>query len=101
MIDLKAIKARCEAATGGPWEKCKEAGADVVASTDMLIFEICCGVKTHCTPRDNNVDFIAHARKDLPDCIEEIERLRGAIQLASTYFENDEYYKLGKVLEAE
>ncbi len=85
---LAEIKARCEAATDGPWldrGNCLEGqiegyhldfaqittvGFDseiALISSDQLATE----------QQVANGDFIAHARQDLPDCMAEIERLQG------------------------
>ncbi len=85
---LAEIQARCEAATEGPWEECKEAGADIVGNKDTIILEICRGVKTEAILRDNNLQFIAHARQDLPDCLDEIKRLRGELRRFEFIFSN-------------
>ncbi len=113
--ELNKIKARCEAATEGPWDddgmySARGAASNNYALDPRLNVSVVMAQHGGDVALINNLfpekqqransSFIAHARKDLPDCIAEIERLRGAIQLASTYFENDEYYKLGKVLEA-
>ena len=79
---LQEIKARCEAATEGPWGLFKEAGADIIGNTEIIILEICCGIRTHATLREFNTDFIAHARQDLPDCLDEIERMKSLVEAA-------------------
>ncbi len=81
---LQDIKARCEAATEGPWTMDKEAGADIIGNTDIIILEICCGIRTHATLREYNSVFITHARQDLPYCLDEIERLQGFIERIAT-----------------
>ncbi len=85
--DLKAIRERCEAATEGPWEECKEDGVDIIGSQDIIILEICLGAKLNCHIFDENITFIAHARQDIPDLLddntakaEEIERLREVLK---------------------
>lgn len=61
--ELEAMKARCKRATDlGPWAS------------------MCYFLKEHLSAWD--VDFIAHARTDLPRCIAEIERLRSDLEVA-------------------
>ncbi len=85
MIDIAKIKARYEAATGGPWTLETDSNG-WIAVEDWLgghIFrfderehsgtvKVCLG----------DARFIAHARKDLPDCTEEIDRLQGLVENA-------------------
>ncbi len=80
---LKAIKARCEAATEGEWFAGEDyyGGASIrTVSTpatnitgENAIFENTGRGSGGMT--DTDLDFIAHARTDLPACIKEIERL--------------------------
>lgn len=71
-----AARARCEAATEGPWSAeshCTDAEADLTRADgwDLAV-----------DPNGGNpfhrwdADFIAAARQDLPDALDEIERLR-------------------------
>jgi hypothetical protein len=80
--ELKAIKARCEAATPGPWKSYIE-GRDSTGGSDFIMtgegttlgddIEL-----TGATQADQ--DFIAHARQDVPKLLAEIERLRGLLK---------------------
>ncbi|HKD42764.1 MAG TPA: hypothetical protein VKB87_20920, partial [Myxococcaceae bacterium] len=75
--ELKAIKARCEAASPGPWKSYIE-GRDHTSGSDFIMtgegarrgndIEL-----TGATKADQ--DFIAHARQDVPKLLAEIERL--------------------------
>lgn len=66
--ELEAMKARCERATDlGPWAS------------------MCYFLKEHLSAWD--VDFIAHARTDLPRCIAEIERLTKDLEVAREVLE--------------
>ncbi len=85
---IAEIKARCEAATEGPWDSFDPCDRECATYCDPS------GCKGHETgkhllqgPEAYNFDaeirvsvedgaFIAHARQDLPDCIAEIERLQ-------------------------
>ena len=78
--DMLAIRGRLAAATPGPWKAYLE-GRDHT-SGDSLVK----------TPTDDiylhggslaDLDFIAHARQDIPDLLEELEALR-AIMSDST-----------------
>ncbi len=95
MIDLKQIKARCEAATEGPWWKIVLPWRD--CTTEPYVFagpteEPHGGIPVADSPlheaiesdidNEANMTFIAHARQDLPDCTAEIERLRGLLKVA-------------------
>ena len=90
MLNLKEIAARCEAATEGPWEVCKEGGADAICSPDTIIFEICEGPILCCSPKKNELDFIAHARTDIPALHKEVKRLRKLVE--------DAYYEGGSTV---
>jgi hypothetical protein len=56
--ELDAIRKRCEKASPGPW---------YVVNIDKS---------------KPNAEFMAHAREDIPKLLEEIERLRGALDRA-------------------
>ena len=88
--DLEAINARCEAATGGDWTYSIDVETEKPCTLfsdfdgdeiDIAVFET-----WDATGYDEemlgNAQFIAHARKDLPDCTAEIERLRKACRMA-------------------
>jgi len=62
MINLETIKARCEAATPGPWKVQ--------------------GNKVFTTRSDPDAELAAHAREDIPRLIAEIEQLRDSVILA-------------------
>ena len=116
---LSEIKARCEAATGGPWNEGPETMIGhvwVYAGNSPLMQPVSwngwIGKKLralkvfgiglmrsdtlwrHSTETEDdfkvrvykmeraNSSFIAHARKDLPDCTAEIERLQGLLKVA-------------------
>jgi len=71
VIDLEAIKARCEAATPGPWE-IKDRGHFAYMSGPRHV-----GVGGRWLPAD--AAFISHAREDVPALIAEVERLRAEV----------------------
>lgn len=82
---LAAIRARCEAATPGPWEPGRQ-------SPYTLRFPIHQSVEARkvnplgwqraCICREarmGDTAFIAHARQDVPALLAEVERLRGLL----------------------
>ncbi len=79
---LKEIKARCEAATEGPWlrhENAEYMFTVFVANTSIA-------ETSRCNLRNKqklfNAEFIEHSRQDLPDCLDEIERLKDLVKAA-------------------
>ncbi len=91
MLNLKEINARCEAATEGEWEVVYTHGwalgvginngdpDSLVRIFDMVGNTLRKNTKNTRSAQDklhHNAQFIAHARQDLPACIDEIERLR-------------------------
>ncbi len=68
---LEQIKARCEAATEGPWfDAGNKIGADGHGIAEVEFDE------------QADMDLCVHARQDLPDCLDEIERLEKACRMA-------------------
>ncbi len=88
---LKEIKARCEAATEGPWEArlYNHVGRpyklwihkDFSPAHSLILAEISVEypVDVPLTQRGANAVLMAHARQDLPDCVAEIKRLQGVL----------------------
>ena len=78
--ELNGIKARCEAATPGPWR--------YYANTIPIGYAKGEDVRADCEPDDRicldsrpvNAEFIAHAREDIPRLVAEVEKLRAALQ---------------------
>lgn len=74
MFDLEAIKARCEAATPGPWSlRTRNAEPAIVSDST--------GLEVARQPRGNaplldDAAFISAARADVPALVAEVERLR-------------------------
>lgn len=85
MLDLDAIKARCEAATPGPWEwhsnGLRSGDFDCIWGTVDNTGETYVGVH-----EDDSV-FIAHAIDDIPALVAEVERLRGEVERLSVFEE--------------
>lgn len=82
-LDLKAIKARCEAATPGPWDVAIGNFSDDVS----VVYVGSPGLKGSDQKRYNlsedDQKFIAHARADVPTLVAEVERLRAALMKES------------------
>lgn len=78
--DLKAIKARCEAATPGPWQTTVFYGVSSPKSkgysvdTDKYV-----GVVEEVSLK-KDAEFIAHAREDVPKLVAEVEQLQSRIR---------------------
>lgn len=78
-IDLAAIKARCEAATEGPWwhrhsedkERCWVEASD---GQRFIVAKILSPARLEENMKDGT--FIAHARTDTPALLKEVERLQ-------------------------
>ena len=80
--ELAAIRARAEAATDGPWQQSMDITGRlmvVVNLTPHQFREIIIAVSSDNSPRDEDLDFIAHAREDVPALLAEVERLREAL----------------------
>lgn len=92
----EAARARCEAATDGPWESCGGAieggptsGRDVV-TTEVDCMSYCYGGTGRGVERPEDREFIAHARTDLADALDEIERLRAESARRMVWLENEQ-----------
>ena len=96
---LAEIKARCEAATEGPWRAVRNTG--VRNDGGYVVFSK--AKPSHYPGQDErhereigewhaNLDLIAHARQDLPVCLDEIERLQKVVDASKQCcaFECDE-----------
>lgn len=75
---LAEIRARCEAATAGPWWHDWNMGGspnEVWVSGDS--WGLICTTDGGVGDEDKDAEFIAHAREDIPALLAEVERLRG------------------------
>lgn len=75
----KEARARCDAATEGPWDIfhiCSPAGESHRIYADCKDGDIAHIPKEWRARNQGNGPFIAHARTDLPDALDEIERLK-------------------------
>jgi len=91
---LREIKERCERATPGPWTSLSDDGRGlrtmnikvVGRSPMMLVAQTAIGTtggKIYDNGEDgryDNAEFIAHAREDVPALVEEVDRLRLALE---------------------
>ena len=85
-IDLIAIRLRCEAATPGPWfvsdpvqklDKHMRSGGSVAGAghKDVVIGGYDWNIGTTGVAHEEDIEFIAHAREDVPALLAHIERL--------------------------
>ena len=79
--ELAAMKARVEATTAGPWKPSFEgrdhwAGDSVILTGDQDIYVSAEDYKGGGGHFCADLDFIAHARQDVPRLISEVEKLR-------------------------
>jgi hypothetical protein len=98
-MNLEEIKARCEAATGGPWIIHPQRGC---AEGDLGIFTrpetgyglgvIWGSLAEYEDNAENNAEFIAHAREDVPALVDEVERLRSQLDALWDRTERASYY---------
>lgn len=72
--ELRIIEARCNNATKGPWKSMIE-GRDH-NSGDSFIMTGGADIYISNTLYDNNLDFIANAKQDIPKLIAEIRKLK-------------------------
>ncbi|MFK5708631.1 hypothetical protein [Lysinibacillus boronitolerans] len=87
---LNAIKERVAKATLGPWKvvKSEETGVQIGTTWESGQLKNCVPVVTTAHGvefvtiyiNDNNSDFIAHAREDVPALVAEVEYLRGMLR---------------------
>jgi hypothetical protein len=76
--ELADMKRRADGATEGPWQVADTTdGAYILDDGDLIITANC--------ERDNDAEFIASARTDMPRLIAEVERLRGIMRSTPVY----------------
>jgi hypothetical protein len=73
ILDLDAIRQRCDQATSGPWKSYVE-GRDHDSGSSFIMTSGKDIELSGATVADQ--DFIAHARQDVPQLLAEIERLK-------------------------
>ena len=91
--ELKAIRQRCDAATEGPWERynnevcnIRGKGTSCIVSTHRwgagrYRDHLKCHGDLPEQEHQDNCDFVAHARQDIPDLLDEIERLEKLLKI--------------------
>src|SRR3990167_8963450 len=89
--DLAAIRARCEAATPGPW-RASENGRGVPSVVGKIIVALYGlhdgnGIFSKAAA---NITFIAHARTDLPLLLARLEEMRTGLEKIQMYAGNAE-----------
>jgi len=67
MLDLGPIKEREEKATAGPWRRSP--------LIDGALYTV-----ARCRVCESDMDFISHARNDIPALVAEVERLRAELK---------------------
>ncbi len=75
-VDLEEIEMRCNRATSGPWKSYVE-GREEMSGSSFIMTGAEDIYLTGATVADQ--DFIAHARQDIPQLIEEVRRLQGLL----------------------
>ena len=79
-LDLGPIEARLEAATPGPWHV--EQGGEIFAPFWLIgdVLRDRYGNNSISGDDRATIEFIAHARQDVPALVAEVRRLRGQVQ---------------------
>ena len=74
-VDTKAIRARADGSTVGPWRV--QTAACEHGDDEHSAIKGGGALVTDCVENENDAAFIAHARADIPALCDEVERLRG------------------------
>lgn len=81
-IELTAIEARCNAATNGPWVAYLE-GRDHEGGSDFVMRgppdKRSGDLELSSNASQADIDFVAHARQDIPRLVAEVRRLRAQL----------------------
>ena len=75
---LQAVRERADKATAGPWfadHDQREDGADQVIGNGVTVAFIATPLEEH----EDDTDFIAHSRTDVPALLDLVETLAGAL----------------------
>ena len=78
--ELKAIENRCNKATPGPWyfhpgDSYCAFPSIMTRNKHFLVFDIADDAPTEFPGRDEDADFVAHAREDIPKLLSYIKKL--------------------------
>jgi hypothetical protein len=89
-VDTKPILARAEAATPGPWIPGLDEGVVFKRISDRHYATIISpgDAPDDHQPRSSDVEFIAHAREDVPALVAEVERLQAENSLLKAIVED-------------
>lgn len=94
MIELDALRARANAATDGPWERYGDGSHEVYCAANFEDTAYEPPDVTYGSDRPADAEFIAHARTDVPELIDEIERLQEAAERIPKLLFNEEQHAL-------
>ena len=105
--ELQEIKERCEKATPGPWKALNIPyngydDPEIVTKDGTYICQTTYDMQSQSEKHnvDENTEFIAHARKNIPKLIAEIERLQALKQIGTCrgckWWKHTDSSKLGK-----
>jgi|GEM_PF-1537236 len=75
---IDEIRARCEAATPGEWHALDDW---LVYTGDYIEGTGISNEQMVCTTKDGAAKFIAHARQDIPELLDEIDRLTAEVKM--------------------
>lgn len=76
IIDLEAIRTRCEAATAPPWKVKTFPNIEIPGVFGGVCYG---GYSVYNPPEPADAEFIAHAREDIPNLLAEIKRLQAIV----------------------
>ena len=76
-VDTKAIRARADGSTVGPWRV--QTAACEHGDDEHSAIKGGGALVTDCVANENDAAFIAHARADIPALCDEVERLRSEV----------------------
>jgi hypothetical protein len=87
--ELNAIEARANAASPGPWRRARN--VELVEAPDAECVSIAGSNNCDHIQGSVDMDFIAHAREDVPALVAEVRRLREALIQTHNHVENARY----------
>ena len=91
---LQEIKARCDAATPGPWQQSWVEGADGAIAVVDVDGDVICDMGNTLLDEYKSANFIAHARADIPALIAEVERLQELAEALKDLSQCETNYRL-------
>lgn len=83
-MNLDEIRARCEAATPGPWKVVGKGNSvpSLAVIVDALDEKAQVNVCSNISIKNGNAAFISHACEDIPALLDEVERLTARAEAA-------------------